>query len=162
MSDVTTATITATQAMLLWNPHIRKQTMSKKQWKADGEEAHRQVLDLLKEHEGRSFSQSDIMEDFFRVFRTAYDGGCCCPLTCNFDARTNTNQWVWPKATFSIRGASILAYAKKDGWINSTTSTEGDRYENINRVMEWWEAWTYACKALGRRVRYRTINRPAI
>ncbi|NLG01318.1 MAG: hypothetical protein GX565_14365 [Lentisphaerae bacterium] len=36
--------------------------MSKKLWKADGEEAHRQVLDLLNEHEGRSFSQSDNME----------------------------------------------------------------------------------------------------
>jgi len=134
--------------------------MSKKQWKADVEDAHRKVLDLLKEHEGRSFSQSDIMEDFFRVFLKAYDKGYCCPLTCNFDARTRENEWVWREGKSSIRGPSIWEYAKKHGWIDSTTSTEDERYEDIDRVMEWWEAWTFACESLQRKVRYRTINRP--
>lgn len=134
--------------------------MSKKNWKADGKEAHRQMLDLLRDHEGRISSQSDSIEDFFRVFLKAYDRGYCCPLTCNFDARTRENRWVWPKGEFSIGGPSIREYAKRHGWIDSPTSTKDDRHEDIDRVTEWWEAWTFACKKLGRKVRYRTINRP--
>ena len=123
--------------------------MSKKKWKQETDELYRRVLELLKLNEGRSFSQKDIQLDFFAVFRDAYIAGYCCPLRHYFYIDTGEVEWIWPKSKPMISGDTIWQYACKHGWVHSEMLLEEDRYQDIRRVRDWWDAWTFAWEQLG-------------
>ncbi len=134
--------------------------MSKKKWKQDVEGLQRRLLILLQLNEERSFSQPDIKQDFFKVFRDAYKGGYCCPLRyyCYLDSG-GRSEWIWPKGKPMICGDAIWEYASKQHWVHPEMSGGENRYDDIHRMMSWWDAWTFAWEQLGYRMRcYRNIE----
>ena len=119
--------------------------MNKKQYDKEVEKIEGEILDLL-----RSLGNAALMQYrdlFFRIFRNAYEHGCCCPLRYNFHVDTGRTELIRVKGRTFICGESIRTSAIKSEWV--TREEEGKRYKQLRLIGDWWNAWTYTLESIG-------------
>ncbi len=137
--------------------------MAKRRWKKEWIQAvasfHERILRRLQQDENVFIHNYKSL--YFRIFREAYEGGFCAPLSYNFRFVPGGGQIDWIYARPLVTGDSIWKYAQEHGWVHSEMELTERRYEQIQTVQTWWDEWTYAWHELMYKARrYRTIEEP--
>ena len=124
------------------------------------ESYHQRILERLRQDENVAIAQYKDL--YFSIFREAYEGGFCAPLSYRKRLLKDTYRLEWIPAKPQITNDSIWQYAKEDGWVHSEMEGTERRYQQIEMVRTWWNEWTYAWHQLMHKTRcHETIETPA-
>jgi hypothetical protein len=117
--------------------------MGKKKWQDQHIQYMNQIMLLLEHYDDvTDVGQEPYKSDFFKIFANAFCAGFCLPSE-RFS--TNSNLYVRCKSQRPlVSGDTIWFFAKDQGWLKAEIGENENRYENILRIMTWWDEWTYA------------------
>lgn len=114
--------------------------MSKKKRQAQADDYLRRILEVLELCEDANIHQAE--DTLFDVFKDAYQSGFCNPRF-RFDEERGRHVPCKSQRP-RVLGDTIWSYAKAQGWVHAEMSGEEKRYQDIELVRIWWDAWIYA------------------
>jgi hypothetical protein len=130
----------------------------RREWREARDSFHRRILQRLRSDEHYAINQYKDL--YFRIFREAYEAGYCVPLSYDLVFRGEGCSQKWIHTKPKVTGDSIWEYALREGWIDSAIGSDDVRYQQIQKVSTWWDAWGYAWRQLGYRTRrHRTVDK---
>jgi hypothetical protein len=117
--------------------------MGKKKWHDDRDWYLTRIMELLNRYEDViNIGQDEYKGDFFKIFADAYRSGFCVP---RYRLDRDVKRSIRCKSQRPlVSGDAIWSFAKNRDWVHSEMSGTEKRYEDIRRVMTWWDEWTYA------------------
>lgn len=115
--------------------------MTKKKWREQASDYFRRILDSLNFLEcGAHIDQYKSL--LFNIFADAYRSGFCYP-SYRFDEKRGRVVKCKSQRPL-VCGETIWNYAKQEGWVHGEMMANEKRYQDIQRVMTWFEEWAYA------------------
>jgi len=128
---------------------------TQKQMAAEVEGILNKLFSLLASVEPQVIDQYDTA--FFTIFREAYTMGYCCPLRYRDYLDSGRREWIKPKNKPQLNSESLRCYAYEREWVKR--GEQSRRRENLDRLCDWWDAWTLALEQIGYKCRcHRTIE----
>lgn len=100
------------------------------------------IIDTLIQNHPVSITQTCYKQDFFKIFKAAYQEGFC-GYTWRNDLETG-RVVQRPNQLSPITGDAIVDHAKERGFVDSEMGGKPKNVEDLTLLRTWWDEWIFA------------------